>query len=395
MILFRRLPFGSMIDRLPFRCGLLAGIVLVLVGGPSLSLAQTTLRGTVVDAETGAPLSGVHVFVAQSMVGTTTDDAGRFVLPDLRPGSAQLVVSRVGYAVEQRALLLTGTDARTFRFELTPTVIEADAVTVTAERDEEWYERLETFTRLFIGDAPMARRCSLQNPEALRFDTTWWGRFTAEATEPLVIENRALGYRVTYHLKEFEKNGHVIRWDGEPLFEPLTPRDSAEARRWVANRRRAYEGSLRHFLTALIRDRVEAEQFEMRWIPRANVFRSVGRADRHPISRDRILEADSDSTWELHFSGRLEVTYRGAPEHEDYLRWARQRRDRSPRPFQRSQIDLDDPPVHVDAYGEIVEPYGATVYNYFSYELRLSGLLPREYTPESSPSPMSTVSGER
>ena len=392
--LFETRASGPMVDRLSLLCGLLAGVLLV-AGSVPCAHAQTTLRGTVLDAETGAPLSGVHVFIAQSMVGTTTDDAGRFVLRDLRAGSAQLVVSRVGYTGETRTLLLTDDDSRTFRFALTPTVIEAEEVTVTAERDAEWYERLETFTRLFIGDSPIAARCSLQNPEVLRFDTSWWGAFTATAAEPLVIENRALGYRVTYHLKEFEKNGTVVRWDGEPLFEPLTPRDSAEARRWATHRRQAYEGSLRHFLAALVRDRVEAEQFEMRWIPRAGIYRSVQRADRHPISRDRILTADSDSTWELSFSGRLEVTYHGAPEHEDYLRWAKQRHERRPRPFQRSQIDLDDPPVHIDAYGEIVEPYGATVYNYFSYELRLSGLLPREYTAESDTSPLSKVTGER
>ena len=381
-----------MLERLPLSVGMVAGLLLALAAGARPAAAQTTLRGTVVDRETGGPLPGAHVFVAQSMVGTTTDADGRFVLRDLRPGAAHLVISMVGYASQKNTLLLTGSGTRTFRIRLTPVVVEVPEVTITGERDEEWYDRLDTFTRLFIGASPLAERCSLLNPQALRFEKKWWGKFTAEATEPLVIANRALGYRVTYHLKDFEKSGDVIRWDGEPLFEPLTPRDSAEARRWTANRRRVYRGSLRHFLTALIHDRLDAEQFSMRWLPRAGVYRSVHRADRHPISRDRILSPDADSTWELRFSGRLEVTYRGEPEREGYLRWARQQRDRAPRPFQRSHISLDDPPVHVDAYGEIVEPYGATVYRYFSYELRLSGLLPREYTPEApGPSPFSRL----
>lgn len=374
---------------------LIAGLFLALVVGLRPAAAQTTLRGTVVDEDTDEPLPGAHVFIAQSMVGTTTDDEGHFVLRDLRPGSARLVVSMVGYETQQENLLLTGDTTRTFRFAVPPTIIEGEEVTVTAERDEEWYERLERFKHLFIGSSPIAERCSLLNPEVLRFEKKWWGKFRAEATEPLVIENRALGYRVTYHLKEFEKSGPVIRWDGEPLFEPLTPRDSTEARRWARNRRDAYEGSLRHFLMALLHDRVEAEQFEMHWIPRAGVYRNVYRADRHSISRDRILSPDSDSTWEMSFTGRLEVTYYGEPESKGYLRWAKQHHDRGRRSFQRSQIKLDDPPVHVDAYGEIVEPYGATVYQYFSYELRLSGLLPREYTPSTASSPLSKVSEER
>ncbi len=371
---------------------MVAGLLLALAMGVQPAASQTTLRGTVVDRETGTPLPGAHVFVAQSMVGTTTDAEGRFALRDLRSGAAHLVISMVGYATQKKTLLLAGSGTRTFQIRLAPTVLKAQEVRITAERDDEWYDRLETFSRLFIGASPLAERCSLLNPQALRFEKKWWGKFTAEATEPLVIENRALGYRVTYHLKEFEKSGDIIRWDGEPLFEPLMPRDSTEARRWIANRRRVYRGSLRHFLTALIRDRLDAEQFSMRWVPRAGVYRSVHRADRHPISRDRLLSPDADSTWELRFSGRLEVTYRGEPEQEGYVRWARQQRDRAPRSFQRSHISLNDPPVHVDAYGEVVEPYGATVYQYFSYELRLSGLLPREYTPEApETSPLSRL----
>lgn len=340
--------------------------------------AQVTLTGHVTDSTTGEPLSGVHVFVAESMAGTTTDTTGRFTL-SVRPGAAQLYVSMVGYAPADTTLTLHGDTTHTFAFQLAPTVLDAEGVTVTAERDEDWYERVEKFRRLFIGASPRAAQCMLRNPEALRFDSKWWGKFTARAAEPLVVENRALGYKVTYFLKEFESTGTVVRWDGEPLFEELTPRDSSEARRWAENRREAYYGSLRHFLTALLHDRVKAEGFSIYRLPRSDIYRRTGRADRFRTSRDRILEADADSTWELSFRGRLEVIYRGEREREGYLDWARLQRP--PRSVQTSQIELNDPPVHVDRYGEIVEPYGATVYAYFSYELRLAEMLPREYVP--------------
>jgi len=210
-------------------------------------------------------------------------------------------------------------------------VLNSPPITVSAERDEEWYERLDRFRRLFIGRSDLAEDCTLVNPEVLRFDDKWWGRFEAWAEKPVIIENRALGYRLTYFLKEFEERGSVVRWDGEPLFEPLAPTDSAEAARWRRNRLEAYRGSLRHFLRALIDD-------------------------------------------------RLEVVYHGMPERRAYLEWADLRR-RTPRDHQTSQIELNERPLHIDPSGEIVEPYGATLYQYFAFTARMAKRLPREYEP--------------
>jgi len=252
---------------------------------------------------------------------------------------------------------------------------------VTAERDEAWYERLERFKRLFVGPSMWAEECRFLNPEVLRFETAWWGKFEADATRPLVLENRALGYRVTYYLREFETQGNIIRWDGDSVFEALPARDSAEAERWAENRRDAFYGSLRHFLLALLHDRVDEEGFRIYRQPRAHAVHRFGRPDRVPTSRDRILTLRPNGPSELSFRGRLEVLYREAGESEGYLDWADLRR--GPRNYQRSEIQLNEYPVHVDAYGEIVEPYGATLHRYFAYTRRLATLLPRHYRPPS------------
>ncbi len=44
-----------------------------------------TLQGRVVDAETGEPLAGAHVFLAGSTRGTTTDRDGRYRLAHCPP----------------------------------------------------------------------------------------------------------------------------------------------------------------------------------------------------------------------------------------------------------------------------------------------------------------------
>jgi len=349
------------------------------------------IKGTVVDDSTGAPLPNTHVFISGSMTGTTVDEDGRFRLSGLSTGAKRLYVTRLGYTPEQRDLLLRRDTTLSFLFRLQRTVIEADEVTISAPRSDEWYDRLRRFKRLFVGESPRARRCYLLNPEVLRFDTAWWGKFEAEARRPLRFENRALGYRVTYHLKEFEVNGDIVRWDGEPVFKELTPQDSAQARRWAQNRREAFSGSLRHFLLALLHDRLNEEQFAMAHLPRANAFRRMGRADRLPISRDRLLTSPPNSLAELDIRGALEVTYHGEPESEAFLDWAHARR--APRNRQVSQIRLNDPPIHIDKHGKIVEPYGATLYQYFAFSQRMAALLPDGYRPSdtslaaSAPSP--------
>lgn len=367
----------------------LSVLLIVLVGVAALQPAagqsdrSLTLTGTVVDAETDSALSGAHVFISRSMIGTTTDEDGSFRLTDVPLGASRLYVSMLGY--ENKAIDLHHQEERTltFSFQLEPEVIEADPVSVTAERDEEWYERLRRFERLFIGESKLAERCTLRNPEVLRFETKWWGKFEASAQKPLVIENRALGYKLTYFLKEFEVRGDVIRWDGEPFFAPLTPQDSMEAHRWRQNRIDAYHGSSRHFLQALLDDQVEEEEFQISRLPRADAHRFINRADKLPVGRDRILEPGPDSTHLLNVRGRLEVIYRGESESEAYLDWAKNQ-NRSPRDYQTSQIELNQRPIHIDPHGEIVEPYGATLYQYFAFTRRMAQLLPREYRPPSS-----------
>ena len=362
------------------------GLLAVLLGtGVSPSLAQkaatqtVTVQGRVLDAETNAPLPETHVFITQTMNGTVTDSTGGFHLNEVRPGVKRLYASRVGHT--NKAFRFRATPGRTqvVTLRLTPEVLQSPPVTVSAERDEEWSDRLARFKRLFVGKAGPARQCVLVNPEVLQFEERWWGRFEAQAEKPIVIENRALGYRLTYFLKEFEKSGSVVRWDGEPLFERLTPQDSSEAARWRRNRRAAYRGSLRHFLRALLADQLDEERFDLYRLPRASSLRHTNHADRMPVERDRILEPGPDSTHLLNTHDRLEVVYRGEPEREAYLDWAALRR--RPRDHQTSQIELNQHPIHVDRYGEIVESYGATLYRYFAYTARMAQLLPREYEP--------------
>ncbi|WP_233993617.1 carboxypeptidase-like regulatory domain-containing protein [Salinibacter altiplanensis] len=99
-----------------------------------------------------------------------TDSTGRFRLEGVRPGPKRLYVSRVGH--EQRSLSLhpSPNPPSVVTVRLRTEVLSSPPVTVSAERDEEWYEHLGHFRRLFIGGSDQAEQCTLVNPEVLRFD---------------------------------------------------------------------------------------------------------------------------------------------------------------------------------------------------------------------------------
>jgi hypothetical protein len=51
-----------------------------------------------------------------------------------------------------------------------------------------------------------------------------------------------------------------------------------------------------------------------------------------------------------------------------------------PRRNQRSWIKLTNGPTVVDQNGEVIDPYGVTVYGYFAFE-RIADDVPKEYRP--------------
>jgi hypothetical protein len=76
----------------------IAALALLVGQARAQDIAQPfDLRGTVVDAENGAPLVGAWVSLTGSEWGSISDDAGRFRIPDLYEGPVSLTVEQLGY----------------------------------------------------------------------------------------------------------------------------------------------------------------------------------------------------------------------------------------------------------------------------------------------------------
>ncbi|ARA93472.1 hypothetical protein AWN76_010100 [Rhodothermaceae bacterium RA] len=361
----------------------------VLIGPAA---AQQRVAGYVFDAETGAPLAGANVFLAQTLKGAATDTSGYFAIDGVWLGSYELVVSFLGYERAVHPLRLDGPPPPLLTLRLSPRVVEGAGVEVVADADPAWTEHLATFRTLFLGTSPDADRCVLRNPEVLHFDVVG-DRFEARATEPLLIDNHALGYRLEVHLDAFQARtqgrNRTIRYRGRVGFTEMRPESRRQARRWAARRERAYNGSLRHFLTALAADRLYQEGFFLlregadytasyQGVPGSRATPRVSAVDPAEVVGPGALPFERT----LAFQGDLKVIYGKEPPDDAYVAFREYAgwKIRTDEDQQVSWIALNQPTVTFTVDGHVEDAYALTKIGYWYVE-RVAEMLPREYEP--------------
>lgn len=341
------------------------------------TIEPATISGTVIDSTTNNPLLGAHVFLSGTSLGTSTDHAGRFILSNLPPGAHTFTISVIGYGRSSQDIVLKAGEEKIINRKLEPVVYDLGELYV-GNLDERWERHLARFKNLFIGETSRADSVTILNPEVLRFQTRWWGRFTAEALAPLQIENRATGYHITYHLDDFRHSGTVTRWDGDSFFTSLTPADSVQQEYWISQRNEAFMGSLQHFFLSLVKDELENQGFLIYLISRRNY--GYPPTNRRRVTASRLVkETEDQDHYQIRYFGNLEIIYRGSEEEDGFSRWAG--KTRGPANAQTSFLELDKRPITIDPNGEIMETYGATRKGYMAF-MRYAEVLPKEYRPE-------------
>lgn len=233
--------------------------------GPCCLLAQragSTLFGTVVDSASGAPLAGVSVFLNNTSRGTATGANGSFQLK-IPGGIYQLVVSAIGYATQ--VIDVNGASLPSpLHLAMRPRATELAAVTVEPYDKHGWSRWGKYFLDNFIGVTENAADCKLMNHDVLRFYySRRSNRLSVTATEPLRIENNALGYVLTFQMEGFKadlSNKYVLSV-GYPYFQPMTPKNANRAKYWAFKREQAYTGSMLHFMRSLYAGQTITEGF--------------------------------------------------------------------------------------------------------------------------------------
>ena len=210
------------------------------------------LSGTIVDSAGGTPLAGVSVFLNNTSRGTTTGAKGDFRL-DIPRGTFQLVFSAIGYTT--RVIDVNGAHLPPpLHLLLHPKATELAAVTVEPYDKHGWAKWGKFFIENFIGTTENAADCKLRNHDVLRFYySRRSNRLSVTATEPLQIDNYALGYTLTFQLEGFKTdfNNKYVQSFGYPYFQPMTPGNADREQYWAFKRRQAYTGSMLQFMRSL------------------------------------------------------------------------------------------------------------------------------------------------
>ena len=230
------------------------------------------ISGYVYDRDTREPLAYANVYLANTLWGKATDEKGYFVIENVPSGFYDIVVQVVGYQTFIQNFYIKKNETKKFTFRLKPHTYKTGAIRVEALSTDEWNRQLRDFERLFFGRTQYAHECSIENKEVLDFKNNG-NVFTATARKPLIIINKALGYRLNCILVSFlwDKERLLLSWKVQSRFTELNPSDDAQALRWRKAREEVYRQSMDGFLAWLVNPNRKPNKYItslVRYLPR-------------------------------------------------------------------------------------------------------------------------------
>ena len=109
-------------------------LAIALLASPSITLAQGSgiVRGRIIDAANGSPLTGVQVRIEGTKIGSQTSADGTYTLTGVPAGPQFINARRVGYSPERRQFTVSASAAATQNFALRATASTLNEVVVTA-----------------------------------------------------------------------------------------------------------------------------------------------------------------------------------------------------------------------------------------------------------------------
>ena len=110
-------------------------VLLTVLCWTSAALAEApgSIKGRVLDKETGEPLIGVNVLIQGTSLGTATDIDGRFHLPVVPAGTWTIKASCIGYAQSLHEVTLKSDSTFIVEFRLKAQAIQGEEVIVTVQ----------------------------------------------------------------------------------------------------------------------------------------------------------------------------------------------------------------------------------------------------------------------
>jgi hypothetical protein len=177
---------------------------------------------------------------------------GNFELDISKNISIPLTISSVGYY----SITLTDySKDKPLIIYLTPKVHELKEVVISSKslaRKRKVY--LNKFKDVFLGTTDNARNCEIINENDITFNyDSCRDTLKAFASKPILINNKALGYKISYYLDKFEyyKKLNSFALLGNIIFNEDLANRNPDKQIYENRRKDAYLGSRMHFFRAL------------------------------------------------------------------------------------------------------------------------------------------------
>lgn len=355
----------------------------LLISFSFLTNAQSyyTVTGKITDANTGLPLQGASVFAQNTTVGTATDVDGNYKIY-LPNGGYDLVVTYTGYNTESKRVSANDDDNKNVSFALKQKEKEMEDVTVTAtsEVKDGWVKYGDFFLENFIGKTINSEKCSLKNPDVLKFFySKRKNRLKVLANEPLIIENESLGYIIKYALDSFthEYNSEVSVYAGFPLFEEMKPSNTDQYAEWANKRQQAYQGSILHFMRTVYDQKLKEQDFEIQFLVTNNGVENAVKV-KDPYIALHYSKDDSTQTVSINPTQKnVGVLYK---QEKPSARYSSSHPD-EPKDFQFSLLSfLTNDPIIIEQNGYYYEQNDLSISSYWTWD-KIADLLPYDYVP--------------
>jgi len=382
--------------------------IIQIIFTSTLIYSQFTISGVVVESGSGKPMEAANVFLSETTYGSTTDKHGNFILNNIVDGKYSIVVSVIGYetaVIQFRTLIKKDIE---FNFELKQKPLEMSEINVIAQDMIKRNKNLNIFKRVFLGNTRNSLQTRILNTDILDFENRK-NILTTSATEPLIIENQALGYKIRYYLEYFEAGLGYVKFSGNSQFIEMVSADTNEIYRWKKNRIKAYGGSLKEFITIISREYLlDVEKYVNLNLSRKSF---TGTAELKGVKNIKIFD---DLPYKIYFSNKIEEIENGSyhrkniniinylslserknelvlkfknlmvlvyKEEVESLAYLRDFHEERLPGAQLSWITLTGDSVIIDTRGRYQDPlYELQVGGYMAWE-RLGDMLPADYIP--------------
>jgi hypothetical protein len=256
------------------------------------------ISGTILDKETRSIIDFASVYINGTFVGTQVDQKGNFKLEISGNESKPLTISALGY---YSVTLTEFPLKKPLIVYMSPKTIGLPEVVVSAKSLAKARKKyLAIFRREFLGSTPNANYCKITNENDITFNYgSCKDTLKAFASRPLLINNNALGYKITYYLDNFEyhlKDGSFL-FNGNMIFNEDLAKGGINKQLFDERRKIAFLGSRTHFFRELWANDLNSAGFKIQTIYGEN------------LKYDKIVIQENNKIRVLKYSGKLCIVY--------------------------------------------------------------------------------------